>query len=184
MDLITAALIATGLAFDAFAVSTTRGVVINSNRLQEASALSLSFSLFQVVMPFIGWLAGTGLNTFIQDFDHWIAFGLLSLTGFKMIYDSVKGGSKATVARRLTLPLLLVLSLATSIDALAVGVTLAFLRASITTPLLFIGSITFLLSFLGVYLGRCFGKVLDNKAEVAGGLILIGIGIKILLEHI
>ena len=182
MDLLTIVLIAFGLALDAFAVSVARGVTVKSQRFSDAFVLGLSFGLFQVVMPSIGWLTGERLRGAVSDFDHWVAFGLLSVIGCKMIYESLMTRSGENNSKPLNLPVLLALSIATSIDALAVGVTLAFLTVSIITPLLVTGVITFIMSFSGVYLGNRLGHVFGTKIEGAGGLILIGIGVRILVE--
>ena len=183
MDAVTIILIAVGLALDAFSVSLTRGLTMKNQRITEAFMLGISFSSFQVMMPAIGWIVGLNLRHVITGLDHWIAFGLLCLIGWKMIYESFTGKSKNN-QRPLNLTILLVLSIATSIDALAVGVTFALLTSAIILPLIVIGAITFILSFIGVYLGNHLGRLLENKIEVMGGLILIGIGVKILIEHL
>jgi putative Mn2+ efflux pump MntP len=135
-------------------------------------------------MPVIGWLGGLTIIDFISGIDHWIAFGLLCLIGCKMIYESTVKKTSEKEARPQNNYVLLMLSVATSIDALAVGVSLAFLKVSIATPIVVIGAVTFLLSFLGVYAGTKFGHFFENKIGIAGGLILIGIGTKILVEHL
>jgi putative Mn2+ efflux pump MntP len=133
-------------------------------------------------MPIIGWLAGLSLRDYISAIDHWIAFGLLSFIGCKMIYESITVQSSKKEINPLNVYVLLVLSVATSIDALAVGVSFAFLKVSIVTPVIIIGTVTFLLSYLGVYIGDRIGHFFENKIEIAGGILLIGIGIKILVE--
>ena len=135
-------------------------------------------------MPVLGWLAGISILDLISGVDHWIAFGLLSLIGCKMIYESSRIESSGKELNPLNGYVLLTLSVATSIDALAVGISLAFLRIPIVTPILIIGIVTFLLSFLGVYAGSRIGHFLERKIETLGGLILIGIGMKILVEHL
>jgi len=136
-------------------------------------------------MPVIGWLAGLGLKDFIADVDHWIAFGLLSFIGIKMIYEAfyIKEDKQKT-DDSLNNQVVLILAIATSIDALAVGVSFAFLSISIVMPVVVIGLITFVLSFLGVYLGNRVGHFFESRIEIFGGIILIGIGIKILIEHL
>ncbi|MBA7502101.1 putative manganese efflux pump MntP [subsurface metagenome] len=132
----------------------------------------------------MGWLAGSSLKDFIAGSDHWIAFGLLSLVGCKMIYESIKSESSKKETNPLNVHVLLILSVATSIDALVVGVSFAFLKIFIVVSIIVIGTVTFLLSFLGVFAGNKFGHLFKNKIEIVGGLILISIGIKILIEHL
>jgi putative Mn2+ efflux pump MntP len=183
MNMITILFIAFGLAMDAFAVSITNGITIKHQRINNALKIGIFFGSFQALMPLIGWLAGLRLRDFISGFDHWVAFGLLSLIGGKMIYESTKIGDDKEI-RSLNLFVLLLLSIATSIDALAVGLSFAFLKISIATPIIVIGIVTFMLSFLGVLVGNRLGHFFEKKMEIVGGLILIGIGIKILIEHL
>ena len=135
-------------------------------------------------MPVLGWLAGIGLKQYVEAYDHWIAFGLLVFIGGKMIYEAIWIEEVEKKCDPLNLYVLLGLAVATSIDALAVGITFAFLKIAIITPAIVIGVITFLISFSGVYLGRGIGSRLGSKMEIFGGLILIGIGVKILLQHL
>jgi putative Mn2+ efflux pump MntP len=177
-------IIALGLAMDAFAVSITSGLTIKILRIRYAFRIALFFGLFQAVMPVMGWLAGYGMKDMITAYDHWIAFGLLGFIGGRMIYESF---SKKIVDRPcdpMTIYKLLLLSIATSIDALAVGLTLSFLNVEIIMPSVIIGLVTFGLSFAGVFLGNRFGHFFENKIELIGGIILISIGIKILVEHL
>jgi putative Mn2+ efflux pump MntP len=183
VDLIAILFIALGLAMDAFAVSITSGFTTKQLKVNHAFRLAAFFGLFQAIMPVIGWLAGFGLRDFISGIDHWIAFGLLSIIGVKMILESTKMSPDKKIDP-LNIYVLLMLSIATSIDALAVGLTLSVLNISIITPAIIIGIITFLLSFIGVFIGDRFGHFFENKIEALGGLILIGIGIKILIEHL
>lgn len=175
-------IIAVGLAMDAFAVSITSGITIKRLHINHALKIALFFGLFQAFMPIIGWLAGLSLRDYISAIDHWIAFGLLSFIGCKMIYESITVQSSKKEINPLNVYVLLVLSVATSIDALAVGISFAFLKVSIVTPVIIIGTVTFLLSYLGVYIGDRIGHFFENKIEIAGGILLIGIGIKILVE--
>lgn len=184
MDFLAVLLIAIGLAMDAFAVSIARGIALKKLRVHHALIIAAFFGLFQALMPVLGWLAGLGLKDFISEIDHWIAFGLLSLIGINMILESRRLEKAEEPIKGLSLQVLFVLAVATSIDALAVGLSFAFLKISIATPALIIGAITFGLSFSGVYIGNRIGHLLESKIEVIGGLILIGIGIKILLEHL
>ncbi|MEM2202302.1 MAG: manganese efflux pump MntP family protein [Candidatus Bathyarchaeia archaeon] len=150
----------------------------------KANALKMasSFGAFQAFMPVVGWLLGVEIIGLIAGFDHWFAFLLLALIGCKMIYEAVIVKHQPR-NKRLDLSTLLLLSVATSIDALAVGLSFAFLKISIITPITIIGTTTFTLSFLGATIGDKLGKTLSSKIEVLGGLILIAIGIKILIEH-
>ncbi|MGB2770043.1 MAG: manganese efflux pump MntP family protein [Candidatus Zixiibacteriota bacterium] len=184
MHLVTITFLAFGLAMDAFAVSISSGITIKNPRIEQALKIAIFFGAFQAIMPVIGWLAGLGLRELIAQVDHWIAFGLLFLIGCKMIYESTKARSEKKLLNPLSLGVLLLLSVATSIDALAAGVSLAFLKISIVLPIIVIGVVTFILSFLGVFVGDKSGRVFENKAEFVGGLVLIGIGSKILIEHL
>jgi len=184
MDAITVVVIAFGLALDAFAVSVASGFTIKQLRVRHALRIALFFGAFQAVMPAIGWLAGLSLRNLITEFDHWIAFILLAFIGGKMIYESFKLESDRKRIDPLRLDVLLMLAIATSIDALAVGVTFAFLNVAIVWPVLIIGLITFGTSFVGVFIGDRFGHIFESKIELIGGLVLIAIGLKILLEHL
>jgi manganese efflux pump family protein len=184
MDLITVIGIAVGLSMDAFAVSIASGCSTKGLKFYQALRMALFFGGFQAAMPIIGWLAGLTFRSYIESFDHWLALGLLSIIGIKMIvefFEKDKPDSKK--ACMMDLPSLFVLSVATSIDALAVGLSLSFLHTSIYFPALLIGLVTFLFTLCGVYIGKYFGHIFEKKIELIGGLILIGIGIKIVLEH-
>ena len=146
--------------------------------------MALFFGAFQAFMPLIGALAGLSLKTYIQEADHWIAFAILSAVGGKMIYESFKISESHKNFNPSNIPVLLTLSVATSIDALAVGITLSLVALNIITAVIIIGLVTFVLSYIGVYIGRKFGHLFENKIEAVGGLILIAIGIKILLQHL
>jgi putative Mn2+ efflux pump MntP len=183
MDIFTIILIAIGLAMDAFAVSIANGISIKSQKRKNAFIIAAFFGGFQMFMPVIGWLAGLGLEELIMGVDDWIAFGLLAFIGSRMIYDSAKEEDLKRDSN-LRIHNLLTLSVATSIDALMVGLSFAFIQTAIATPILIIGLVTFLLSFIGFYFGNVIGQVLGNKIKVIGGVILIGIGLKILLEHL
>ena len=176
--------IAMGLAMDAFAVSITSGLTIKSLQIRHALRIALFFGVFQAVMPLVGWLAGLSVRAFIAEVDHWIAFGLLCFIGGKMIYEGFRMKPVEDKQDPLKMSVLLLLSVATSIDALAVGITFAFLHVSILLPVLVIGVITFLFSFTGVYMGDRLGHFFENKIEIVGGLVLIGIGVKIVIEHV
>ncbi|MBI5187652.1 MAG: manganese efflux pump MntP family protein [Nitrospirae bacterium] len=184
MNTITILFIAIGLAMDAFAVSITSGLTIKHLKINHALRIAMFFGLFQAVMPVIGWLAGFSLRNYISNIDHWVAFGLLSMIGLKMIFESFKMSSDEKEIDPLNIYILLMLSIATSVDALAVGLSLSILRVSIVTPAIIIGIITFILSLIGVFIGDRFGHFFEKKIEILGGLILIGIGLKILIEHL
>lgn len=183
MGIATILFIALGLSLDCFAVSITSGIAIKNLKINHALKIALFFGLFQAVMPVIGWLAGLGLKGFVSRFDHWVAFCLLSIVGLKIIYEA-RGIDSEKVTNPLNIYVLLMLSVATSIDALAIGLTFAFLKISIASPVIIIGTITFLLSFLGIFIGNKIGHFFEEKIEIIAGFILIGIGIKILLEHL
>jgi len=184
MHMITITFVAFGLAMDAFAVSITSGITIRHLRIHHAFRIALFFGAFQAIMPIVGWLAGLSLRDFISDIDHWIAFGILGFIGCKMIYEALRMELDREEVNPLNLSVLLMLSVATSIDALAVGVSFAFLNISIVTPVLVIGIVTFLLSYLGIFVGNRLGHFFEKKIEILGGLILIGIGVKILVDHL
>lgn len=177
-------IIALGLAMDAFAVSIASGVSLKCFKANLAFRVALFFGGFQAIMPLIGWLAGNSFSRYIEAYAHWIAFGMLAIIGGKMIYESTVIDEVESKCDPRNLGILFVLAVATSIDALAVGLSFSMLQVSIIEPVLVIGIITFILSFAGVYLGDKFGSLFENKMEIIGGIILILIGIKILLEHL
>ena len=177
-------LLGVALAMDAFAVSVSRGLRTTRFRPGEGLALGATFGGFQALMPFIGWLLGASLTGIIEKYDHWIAFFILVILGIKTIWETAR--EKEENAENKDEPLkirtLLLLGVATSIDALAAGVTLTVSEIPLWVSLLVIGSVTFLLSFLGVFLGNRFGAVFRRPACYLGGIILILIGVKMLLE--
>jgi putative Mn2+ efflux pump MntP len=181
MDLISIFLLAVGLAMDAFSVSITRGLTLKCN-IKYALTIAIFFGGFQALMPVLGWYSGMQLQSLISAVAPWIAFILLAAIGIKMIHESFS--SEEEICKVFSLKELLILSIATSIDAFAVGVTFAILNISIITPIIIIGLVTFVLSFIGVYIGKNMGHLFGNKIEILGGLILIAIGLKILLENI
>ena len=178
-------LISIGLAMDAFAVSVCKGLAMKKMNWKKAAIIGLYFGIFQAVMPVIGYFLGTTFERFITNVDHWIAFILLSIIGGKMLIDGIKAeDDEETGEFKLDLKELFLLAIATSIDALAVGITFAFLNYPIVECMSIIGCTTFIISFIGVYIGKIFGSKYEHKAEIAGGIILIVIGLKILLEHL
>ena len=181
-------MIGVGLSMDAFAVAICKG--LNMRKLDKVQTLviALFFGGFQALMPFLGWLLGKQFESYITSFDHWIAFVLLAFIGGKMIWDVFKGDDKdeayCQADARLDIKELFVLAIATSIDALAVGISFAFLQVNIGFAITLIGCTTFVLSAAGVFVGHKFGAKYEDKATVVGGVILILIGLKILLEHL
>jgi putative Mn2+ efflux pump MntP len=183
MDSLTIVLIAVGLAMDAFAVSIAKGIAVDRNRRKTALIMASFFGGFQMLMPAIGWLVGLSFKDIIMGVDHWIAFGLLTIIGLKMIYDATRK-TKEEIEESLKLHSLLILAVATSIDALMVGLSFAFLQSSVLEPILAIGIVTFSLSIVGFFFGCGLGRVFGGKVKIVGGLILIAIGLRILLEHL
>ena len=187
---ITLLLMGVGLAMDAFAVSICKGLSMKKVKWQHATVIGLFFGGFQALMPFIGWLLGSQFEQYITKIDHWIAFILLGIIGGKMLYEAIKGdeedecGCCTEHSEKLDLKELFILAIATSIDALAVGITFAFLKYPVVKAVTIIGVVTFIISMAGVYIGNFFGSRFKKKAEIAGGIILVGIGLKILLEHL
>jgi len=178
-------LIALGVSADAFAVALTKGLHMRRFNLRNALVIAVTFGVFQAVMPLLGWLLGSQFAASISGFDHWIAFGLLLLVGGKMLWEAFTSHEdKEKDFDRIDPRELLVLALATSIDALAVGVTLAFVPVSITGSIALIGVTTFVLAFLGVVIGRRVGARFGKPAEIVGGIVLILIGTNILIEHL
>jgi manganese efflux pump family protein len=177
--------ISVGLAMDALAVSVANGFAIEKLHCRQAFRIAFAFGLFQSAMPLLGWAAGRSFRHLIQGFDHWIAFVLLAFIGGKMIAET-RAADRQTPRAALGLKLspLLLLSLATSIDALAVGVSFAFLEVRIATAATTIGLVTFALCFIGVHVGHRSGHFFENRLEFVGGVILIAIGAKIFVEHI
>jgi putative Mn2+ efflux pump MntP len=184
MDLITIVIIAVGLAMDAFVVSIVSGGAHKHLRIKHALQIAFFFGGFQALMPLIGSLAGLSFKRYIVDYDHWVAFGLLSAVGGKMIYESLKIESVEKNLDPSKIYVLLALSVATSIDALAIGITLSLITSSIIIAVSIIGIITFILSYLGVYIGKRFGHFFESGIEAIGGVFLIGLGVKILIQHL
>lgn len=184
MDIPVIVFLAVGLAMDAFAVSIVTGSVYKQLHIKHALRMALFFGGFQSLMPLVGSLAGLGLRDYIAAYDHWIAFSLLAFIGAKMIYEAFRIEEAEKKLDPSNLLILLTLSVATSIDALAVGFTLSILVSSLALAVVVIGLITFGLSYTGVAIGKRFGHFFESKIEILGGLILIAIGLKILIEHL
>ena len=183
MDLLTLLTLAVGLAMDAFAVSICKGLAMREKVLKKGIIVGLWFGGFQALMPAIGYLLGSQFESMITQIDHWIAFVLLGIIGSSMIKES-REDEEEEVSASFDVKTMLALAVATSIDALAVGVTFAFLHVNIVWAVTFIGCTTFVLSAIGVKVGNVFGMKYKSRAELAGGVILILMGIKILLEHL
>ena len=184
MPFLTIIIIALALAMDAFAVSIVSGSAFRQLKVRHALRMALFFGLFQAFMPLLGALAGLKIRNYIAQYDHWVAFILLVAVGCKMIYESFKIKSANNNFDPSNIYVLLVLSVATSIDAFAVGITISFLDLSLALAVSVIGAVTFLLSCLGTFIGKKFGHFFESKIEAVGGLILIGLGLKILLQHL
>ena len=183
MDLLSLFLIALGLSMDAFAVSVCKGLATPKYKLKYSMICGAWFGGFQALMPAVGYLLGVNFKKYITAIDHWIAFVLLALIGFNMIREALKnddeGADPSFTAKSMSL-----LAVATSIDALAIGITFAFLDVNIVAAVLFIGVCTFVISAAGVKIGSAFGTRFKSKAEIAGGAILIILGLRILVEHL
>ena len=183
MGLIELFLIAVGLSMDAFAVSVCKGLAMPKCTFKKAAIVGLWFGGFQALMPAIGYILGAQFQEAIASIDHWIAFVLLALIGGNMIHEALDNDEEEADAS-LDVKTMFLLAVATSIDALAIGITFAFLKVNIIPAVCFIGSVTFIISFAGVKIGNVFGARYKNKAEIVGGGILILLGLKILLEHL
>ena len=183
MSFLEVLLLGIGLSMDAFAVSICKGLAMKKITVANAAVVGLWFGGFQALMPLIGYLAGSTFSGHIQKIDHWVAFILLALIGANMIREAVSGEDEEGSAS-LAVGEMFLLAVATSIDALAVGVTFAFLEVKILPAVSIIGVTTFIFSVAGVKIGNLFGLRYKAKAEIAGGIILIGIGTRILLQHL
>ena len=176
--------IAVGLSMDAFAVSVASGFVIKARKTAHAFRIALFFGGAQAVMPLLGWFLGGQVKEFIAWFDHWVAFVILSAIGVKMIYEATKLESERKPFDASNVNVLFLLAIATSIDAFAVGITLAVVGVPIWLPVAVIGIITVLLCLLGFLIGDRFGHMFESKLEILAGVVLILIGLKILLDHL
>lgn len=183
MNLTELFIIAVGLSMDAFAVSVCKGLSVQKMKLSHGLICGAYFGGFQALMPAFGYLLGSQFESMITQVDHWVAFILLGIIGFNMIKESRETGEECLDCS-FGLKAMLPLAVATSIDALAVGVTFAFLKVNIFWAVLFIGTVTFILSAIGVRVGHVFGVKYKSRAELSGGVILVIMGTKILLEHL
>ena len=181
-------LLGVGLSMDAFAVSVCKGLSMRKLNKKQALIIGLYFGGFQALMPFVGWLLGSQFQKYITSIDHWIAFILLGFIGGKMMIEAVREWNEEEVVDVMYAPIdhknMLVLAVATSIDALTVGITFAFLGTPIVEAITIIGITTMVISIAGVVVGNFFGSRYKSKAEFIGGLILVLLGLKILLEHL
>ena len=176
-------ILAVGLSMDAFAVAVCKGLAMQKMNWRHAIIIGLYFGGFQAAMPSLGYILGIRFQSYIQAVDHWIAFVLLTFIGLNMVRES-RDREAEHADPSVGFQVMVILAIATSIDALAVGVTFAFLQVDIVPAVCFIGTVTFLLSVIGVKVGNVFGTRYKSRAELAGGLILIAIGVRILLEHL
>jgi len=182
-NLLTILSIAVALSMDAFAISIVTGSIYKQKTFKSAFLLAISFGGFQALMPLIGYVCASTLIVYIASFDHWIAASILIAVGLKMIYESFKIKQTKRNFDPFNIPLLLFLSTATSIDALAVGFSLNLITNSIFGAVIIIGLTTFVFCYSGVFIGKSFGHFFENKIEAVGGLVLIAIGLKILIQH-
>jgi putative Mn2+ efflux pump MntP len=184
MSLLTIIIIALALAMDAFAVSIASGIAIKELRIRHALIIAAWFGIFQAIMPLLGWFSGIGLLSIIAGIDHWVVFGLLFLIGCKMIYESFQLDPIKERIDPLKIHILFSLSIATSLDAFAAGISFAILHISVVTPVIIIGAVTFFMSFIGVMIGDRGAHFFEKRMEMAAGIILIAIGVKVLIDHI
>ena len=183
MSIFSICMIGIGLSMDAFAVSIAKGMTLHKHQLLRYTVcLALCFGFFQALMPFLGWWIGSYFQDMIASFDHWLAFGLLTFIGIHMIKETNEDSDNSK--QSLSFKTLIILAIATSIDALAVGISFAFLKVDIFHAILYIGCITFFLCFMAVPIGHRLGNLLERYAGLLGGILLILIGAKILIEHL
>lgn len=185
MDLVTVLILATGLSMDSFAVSISCGLAEQKVSFSHAVKIAFAFAFFQGILPIVGWFMGAGIKSYVEDIDHWIAFILLAYLGGKMIYEGVMMPTDKKESDIYSFRHIMTLSIATSIDALVVGFSYALAETSkIFGGAAIIGGVTFFFSMLGIRIGKDVGGKLGSKVEILGGLILIGLGFKILIEHL
>ncbi len=182
MGIITLFFLAVGLCFDTFAVSVSSGLLRKEIVFWQAVRIAFFLAIFQAIMPVLGWLGGITIKEWIEPFDHWVALGILSILGVKMLIESLKKGEEKNI-NPLDIRVIISMALATSIDAFAVGISFAIIEVNMFLAVLIIGSVTFIASMLGILFGKKTGSHFGQKIEIIGGLILIAIGIKIVIEH-
>jgi len=184
MQFLTIFLIAIGLSFDTFAVSVSSGLILRKIDFFNATKIAITLAVFQAAMPVIGWLAGSGIKNYAEDFDHWIAFGILALLGGKMIIESFKTDPEERQFNPLAFRVMIGMAIATSIDALIVGFSFALLNYRILVSVGIIGAVTYTVAMLGMLFGKKIGSRMGRRMEILGGVMLILIGLKILIEHL
>ena len=184
VDYATIFILAIGLSFDSFAVSVTSGLSVPHIRFFQAAKMAIMLAVFQAAMPLIGWFLGSSMKSLIEPIDHWIAFGLLTLISGKIIVESFFSDENKSIKDPFRMKVILLLALATSIDALAVGFSFSIYLEKIFGAIFIIGAITFIASMTGILIGKKTGPKINKYAEVAGAIILFGIGCKILIEHL
>ena len=184
MSIITIIFIAIALALDAFAVSIASGIAIKELRIRHSLIIATWFGVFQAVMPLLGWLGGSRLRMFISGIDHWIVFAILLFIGCKMIYEAFRFESIEHRSDPMDVAVLFSLSIATSIDAFAAGISFALLNTGVVVPVIIIGIITFIMSFIGVWIGDRGTHFFEKKMEIAAGIVLITIGLKVIISHL
>ena len=184
MELLSVIAIAVGLAMDTFAVSIVTGAAYKQLHIRHTLRMAGFFGGFQAFMPVVGYLAGLTVRQYVSNYDHWIAFGILAAVGLKMIYESFKIKEERKTPNPANLVVVLALAVATSIDALAVGITISLITHAIALAVIIIGVVTFGLSFAGVYIGKKFGHFFEGGIEIIGGLVLIALGLKIVIQHV
>jgi putative Mn2+ efflux pump MntP len=182
MGFITLLLLAIGLCFDTFAVSVSSGLLRKEIVFWQAVRIAFFLALFQAIMPLLGWAGGITIKAWIEPFDHWVALGILTILGVKMLIESRKKSEDKNI-NPLDIKVIISMALATSIDAFAVGISFAIIQVNMIMAVLVIGSVTFIASMLGILFGKKTGSHFGQKMEIIGGLILIGIGVKIVIEH-
>lgn len=183
MTILTLFILAIGLSFDTFAISISSGIARKQIIFKEAFIIASVLGFFQAIMPVIGWVGGISIKEIITPFDHWIAFGLLGVIGLKMVIESFKNPDEKKF-NPLDPKTLISMAIATSIDALTVGVSLAIVKVNMLWAFIIIGFVTFLVAMLGMLFGKKIGGKIGRRMEVLGGIILIAIGLRILLEHL
>jgi manganese efflux pump family protein len=182
MGLITLFFLSIGLCFDTFAVSVSSGLIKKEILFWQAFRIAIILAFFQATMPLFGWLGGITIKNWIEPFDHWFALGILSVLGVKMLIESQKNSTDKNIDP-MDIKVIVSMALATSIDAFAVGISFAIIQVNMIVAFLVIGSVTFIVAMLGILFGKKAGSHLGSKMEIIGGLILIAIGIKIVIEH-
>lgn len=184
MNQITILLIAFGLTFDTFAASTSIGLMVKDIRFKHATRLAIVMAFFQALMPLIGWFIGISIRDYIIHIDHWVAFGLLFLLGAKMIIEGLKHDDERSPFNPFRPMVIVTIAIATSIDALIAGVSFGLSELNIWLTIFLIGFLTYLMAMLGMLFGKTIGNRIGHRMEIVGGLMVIAIGVKILIEHL